>query len=366
MKFWRSGMDAASSCKNSILFRSQLQYSRLEIDMEQLKLIRPTAAYAAQIAAYRQAFLDRGDSMDGTGSLARMEDPLDWLRQCEDLRHEETVPQGWVPSTQFICVRESDDKLVGMIQIRHRFNDFLEKYAGHIGYSVHPEERRKGCAKWMLDAVLPQCRKLGLEKVLVCCADRNPASRKTILANGGAYESTVYLPEDDEHLERYWIDTRLTIVSGYDRAGEILGLFSEYMDMLLDNDPGFASYLKIQNYDAEIRDLTQKYGLPDGRLYLALWNDEPAGCIALRRLDEKRCEMKRLYVRPEFRGKGIARQLVRRIIADANEIGYDAMLLDTLPFLQNAIRMYRALGFHDIPCYNDSPMENTVFLQLDL
>lgn len=173
--------------------------------MQNLKLIQPTAGYAGQIAAYRQAFLDAGDSMDGTGSLFRMENPADWLQQCKDLQHEETVPEVWVPSTQFVCVRESDDKLVGMIQVRHRFNAFLEKYAGHIGYSVHPAERRKGYARWMLGAVLPHCRELGLERVLVCCADSNPASRRTILANGGAYESTVYLAEDDENLERYWI-----------------------------------------------------------------------------------------------------------------------------------------------------------------
>ena len=143
--------------------------------------------------------------MDGTGSLMRMENPADWLKQCVDLQNEVTVPENWVPSTQFICVRESDNRIVGMIQIRHRFNDFLEKYAGHIGYSVHPAELRKGYAAWMLKAILPIAREIGLDRILVCCANSNPGSRKTILANGGIYESTVYLAEDDEHLERYWI-----------------------------------------------------------------------------------------------------------------------------------------------------------------
>lgn len=175
--------------------------------MEKLKLILPTAAYAEQIAKYRQAFLSAGDSMDGTGSLLHMQNTADWLKQCEDLQHEETVPDGWVPATQYICVRESDNQLVGMIQIRHRFNEFLEKYTGHIGYSVLPSERMKGYAKWMLGAVLPHCHALGLEKILVCCADNNPSSRNVILANGGVYESTVYLAEDDEHLQRYWITT---------------------------------------------------------------------------------------------------------------------------------------------------------------
>ena len=173
--------------------------------MDELKLIFPTAAYADQIAAYRIAFLKAGNSMDGTGMLRSCDDPLDWIQKSEDLRHEETVPENWVPATQFICVRETDNCLVDMIQVRHRFNAFLEMYGGHIGYCVHPEERRRGYARWMLKNVLPFCWDLGLKRVLITCASNNPASRNTILANDGVYESTVYLAEDDEHLERYWI-----------------------------------------------------------------------------------------------------------------------------------------------------------------
>ena len=76
--------------------------------------------------------------------------------------------------------------------------------------------------------------------------------------------------------------------------------------------------------------------------------------------------MKRLYVRPEFRGHRIGSLLIQRLIDDAREIGYRQMLLDTLPFLQSAIRLYRQFGFYDIPCYNDSPLEQTLFLRLDL
>ena len=90
------------------------------------------------------------------------------------------------------------------------------------------------------------------------------------------------------------------------------------------------------------------------------------GCIALRRLDGTTCELKRLYVRPAFRGRGIAGAMMQRILDDARAIGYTAMLLDTLPFLTSAIRMYRALGFYDIPPYNDSPLDTTIFLRLDL
>ena len=79
-----------------------------------------------------------------------------------------------------------------------------------------------------------------------------------------------------------------------------------------------------------------------------------------------RCEMKRLYVQPQYRGRGLARQLIRRITEDARQIGYRCMLLDTLPVLEDAVRLYRQLGFYEIPCYNDSPVESTLFFQLDL
>ena len=143
--------------------------------------------------------------MDGCGSLRRMEQINDWLKQVETFARKETVPAHWVVSTQFVYLRASDNRIVGMIQIRHYFNDFLEKYAGHIGYCVRPSERRKGYAKQMLHDCLPYCRKIGLTSVLVSCVDSNEASRKTILANGGVYESTVFEPKGKVNLERYWI-----------------------------------------------------------------------------------------------------------------------------------------------------------------
>ena len=156
------------------------------------------------------------------------------------------------------------------------------------------------------------------------------------------------------------------LTPGYDFPDEIRGLFSEYTGMLVRLDPDFQLYLNIQHYEDEVRDLTVKYGLPDGRLYLARVGGKAAGCIALRKLDEERCEMKRLYVRPAFRGHRIGDALVDRVIQDAKAIGYRHMLLDTLPFLEGAIHMHRKRGFFEIPCYNDSPMETTIFMQYDL
>ena len=171
-----------------------------------MKLIEPTMEYDKQIQAYRQEFLDSQGSMDGCGPLRRFEKTQEWLDQVEALKRPETTPPHLVPSTLYIYVRESDRKVVGMIQIRHCFNEFLEKYAGHIGYSVCPSERRKGYATQMLGLVLPECKKLGINRVLISCVKGNEGSRRTILKNGGVYESTVFEPGEGVHLERHWID----------------------------------------------------------------------------------------------------------------------------------------------------------------
>ena len=158
----------------------------------------------------------------------------------------------------------------------------------------------------------------------------------------------------------------INIVYGYDYKDEIKSLFTEYTEYLVENDIEFKKYLEIQKYDNEIENPEDKYGVPWGRLYIAFYENQVAGCIALRKLNDTQCEMKRLYVKPEFRNKGIAKMLVEKVISDSKEIGYSSMLLDTLPFLQTAIKMYKKIGFYEIGCYNDSPLDNTIYMKLDL
>ena len=173
---------------------------------EKLLLLRPTAKYIPQYEAYRREFLDFGGSMDGAGSLRRLESGRAWLDEVERFSRPETVPEGKVVSTQFILVREADDRLLGMLQLRHYLNDYLRRVAGHIGYSVRPSERRRGYAKRMLAMALDEARALGLERVMISCSVENEASRRTILSNGGVFESTVLDETDGELLERYWIE----------------------------------------------------------------------------------------------------------------------------------------------------------------
>ena len=156
------------------------------------------------------------------------------------------------------------------------------------------------------------------------------------------------------------------IIDAYTYKEDIKALFNEYTQMLIDCNADFKNYLKLQNYDHETENLEEKYGRPYGRLYIAFIDDNIAGCIALRKIDDDNCELKRLYVKPQYRGKNIGGTLVKHIIKEAENIGYKHILLDTLPFLNAAIDMYKKYGFYEIESYNNSPMDNLIYLKYDL
>lgn len=137
-------------------------------------------------------------------------------------------------------------------------------------------------------------------------------------------------------------------------------LFKEYA-------AGLGIDLCFQNFDKELALLPGDYVLPSGRLFLAISDDAAVGCVALRMIADGICEMKRLYVRPEFRGTGLGRTLAETIIKTAREIGYHRVRLDTLPGkMDRAIAMYRSLGFKEIEPYYDNPVEGATFMELSL
>jgi len=137
-------------------------------------------------------------------------------------------------------------------------------------------------------------------------------------------------------------------------------LFLEYANSL-----NFS--LCFQSFEKELAELPGDYAPPGGRLLLATRESQPAGCVALHKLDEEVCEMKRLYVRPQFRGKGLGRVLSERAVADAREIGYKRLRLDTVePMMRDAVGLYRKLGFHEIAPYRENPIEGALYMERTL
>ena len=125
--------------------------------------------------------------------------------------------------------------------------------------------------------------------------------------------------------------------------------------------------LCFQGFEEELKTLPAKYAIPDGRLFLALVNGKTAGCIALRKLEQSVCEMKRLFVRSEFRGLGLGKILIEKLIDEARFIGYEKMRLDTLPDqMAKAVKLYKSHGFVEISPYYENPYKETLFLELNL
>jgi ribosomal protein S18 acetylase RimI-like enzyme len=143
------------------------------------------------------------------------------------------------------------------------------------------------------------------------------------------------------------------------RLEAVRKLFQEYASSL-----GIS--LDFQNFDAELADRPGDYRPPAGRLLLAQWAGEPAGCVALRRIEGPICEMKRLYTRPGFRRLGIGRALCEAVIEEARRAGYERMRLDTLPSMEAARAMYLSFGFREIAPYRYNPIEGAMFLELEL
>ena len=145
-----------------------------------------------------------------------------------------------------------------------------------------------------------------------------------------------------------------------EQIAAIRELFLEYAQSL-----GFS--LCFQSFDQELAGLPGDYAPPDGMLLLATDNGQPAGCVALHTLAPDICEMKRLYVRQQFRGKGLGRELAEKIIAEARQLGYKKLRLDTVePVMKTAVAMYRTLGFREIPPYCQNPIEGALYMELQL
>jgi carbonic anhydrase len=155
------------------------------------------------------------------------------------------------------------------------------------------------------------------------------------------------------------LEVQIVAVTGGDRVNAVKALFQEYWASF-----GFTPC--FQNFEAELATVPGKYAQPAGRLALALVHGEPAGCVALRAIDSARCEAKRLYVKPQFRSKGIGRALLDWVIAEARAAGYSDMLGDTMPVMERAIAMYDRIGFERTGRYADQATDGAIYIRLKL
>ena len=142
--------------------------------------------------------------------------------------------------------------------------------------------------------------------------------------------------------------------------------YREAAALLREYEAGLGIDLCFQGFPEELESLERMYGPPGGRFLIVRQGELTAGCVALRDLGGKICEMKRLFVRPDFRGRGLGRRCAEEIVRTAGEMGYAAMRLDTLPTMREAIALYRSMGFREIAPYAENPIEGALFMELGL
>ena len=172
--------------------------------MEKIILIKPNLSYADEIIKYKEESLKENPLINGSAGLNRFSSIEDWLEELKKRSSEATVPEGLVPSSTYLGVREKDNYIVGMIDIRHYLNEYLTQVGGNIGYSVRKTERNKGYAKQMLKLALEKCNELKIKKVLITCDEDNIASEKVILSTNAKFEDIRCI--DGENKKRFWID----------------------------------------------------------------------------------------------------------------------------------------------------------------
>ena len=172
--------------------------------MEKIILVKPDLSYADEIIKYKEESLAESPIINGSAGLDRLSSIEDWLEELNKRSCEDTVPKGLVPSSTYLAVREKDNYIVGMIDIRHYLNEFLKQFGGNIGYSVRKSERNKGYAKQMLKLALEKCKELKIKKVLITCDEDNIASEKVILSANAKFEGIRCI--DGENKKRFWIE----------------------------------------------------------------------------------------------------------------------------------------------------------------
>lgn len=173
----------------------------------EIKLVSSGPEHETEAASYIAACAVSGEAhISGGGAIDKFDNYSDWLAFNERNKSWDTVQPGWVTGETFFAIRESDGRIVGMINLRYALNEYLLHLGGHVGYSVRPDERRKHYASEMLRQALIMLKGKGIDRVLVTCNEDNTASAGVIKKNGGIYENSEWDDEDQRMTQRYWIE----------------------------------------------------------------------------------------------------------------------------------------------------------------
>lgn len=298
----------------------------------------PDAQDEARVMDYRAEFLAEGDHvLNGAGGLDRFDQYGDWLAQVLDNRTEETVRPGLVPASTMLCIREEDERLVGIIDIRHRLNEYLNQVGGHIGYAIRKTERRKGYGKEMLRLALTRiCPKVGVEKALVTCDKDNEASRRTIMACGGSFAGEI--EAEGKVVQRYWAKVRpFAVRPATQQDGEAINGITQR-----------ALGYKVIRSDTLAR-VARLIGKEENRLWVAEYQGKVAGY--LHGADYETCyrppekNVVSVAVDPDYQGMGIGRALLKEAETWARWDGCCGVRLVSGVTRTDAHAFYAACGY---------------------
>lgn len=322
-----------------------------------LKLVKPTEEYKEQVMNYRKTFLENEEELSGCALLENCKSFDEWIDFTNRLSKE--YGDGYVPSTVYLAIRIEDNKLVGIIDFRHKLSDFLFNYGGNIGYSVLPEERRKGYAKEMLSLMLEICKKKGLKRVLITCDKNNIASAKTINANGGILENEIAdknIISKSGILQRYWINLKVNIQIRKiekDDEKQIIPLLEQVSKLHIERRPDIFKAKKIEDIEKDALKIIED---KEKITLVAKKDKEILGIIVLKikevsnhtNLKNSRAlYIDELCVDEENRGEGIGKMLINRAKEMAKELKCERLELNCWEANNEAIVFYEKQGMEN-------------------